>query len=59
MTLNVKTLSRDSVILLEQIRTIDKQRLTKYVSRLSETQMKKVEQAIDVSLGMKYLEGLR
>ena len=43
---------KDSIILLEQIRTIDKQRLCEYITSLTRKQMKKVEQAVDVSLGM-------
>lgn len=56
---NIPELPKDSIVLLEQIRTIDKQRLCEYVACLSNSQMKKVEQAIDISLGMNYLEGLR
>jgi mRNA interferase MazF len=52
-------LPHDSVILLEQIRVIDKCRVEKYVGKVSQAQMKAVERAIDVSLGMNYLEGLR
>lgn len=56
---NISELPKDSIVLLEQIRTIDKQRLAEYVARLSNAQMKKIEQAIDISLGMNYLEELR
>uniref|UniRef100_A0A7C5Z4H2 Type II toxin-antitoxin system PemK/MazF family toxin n=1 Tax=Caldicellulosiruptor owensensis TaxID=55205 RepID=A0A7C5Z4H2_9FIRM len=45
-------LSRDSVILLEQIRTIDKVRLKNKVGKLSEEVMEKVNQAILISLGL-------
>lgn len=41
---------RNSVILLEQIRTIDKQRLKEYVCHIDGGMMKKVDQAIKVSL---------
>lgn len=57
--LRLAELPQESIILLEQIRTIDKCRVADYVGRVSEDQMVKVEQAIDVSLGMSYLEGLR
>jgi mRNA interferase MazF len=57
--LQLVELPQDSIILLEQIRTIDKSRIGSYVGKVSEAQMQKVEQAIDVSLGMSYLEGLR
>ncbi|MCL6610124.1 MAG: type II toxin-antitoxin system PemK/MazF family toxin [Peptococcaceae bacterium] len=45
-------LERDSVILLEQIRTIDKSRLMEKVATLNEDMMKKVNQAIEISLGL-------
>ncbi|WPX10151.1 type II toxin-antitoxin system PemK/MazF family toxin [Caldicellulosiruptor danielii] len=45
-------LSRDSVILLEQIRTIDKVRLKNKVGKLSDEVMEKVNQAILISLGI-------
>ncbi|HET7626915.1 MAG TPA: type II toxin-antitoxin system PemK/MazF family toxin [Bacillales bacterium] len=43
---------RDSVILLEQIRTIDKQRLTDKITHLDDEMMKRVEEALQISLGM-------
>jgi mRNA interferase MazF len=43
---------RDSVILLEQIRTIDKQRLTDKITHLDEEMMDKVDYALQVSLGL-------
>ncbi|HBV98105.1 MAG: PemK family transcriptional regulator [Peptococcaceae bacterium BICA1-7] len=45
-------LERDSVILLEQIRTIDKSRLMEKVATLSDDMMKKVNQAVEISLGL-------
>ena len=57
--IDTPALPQDSIVLLEQIRTIDKQRLREYIACISSAQMKKVEQSIDVSLGMDYLEGLR
>ncbi|NLM51982.1 MAG: type II toxin-antitoxin system PemK/MazF family toxin [Firmicutes bacterium] len=45
-------LEKDSVILLEQIRTIDKQRLQEKVTELDERVMQKVNQAIKISLGL-------
>ena len=56
---NIPALPKDSIVLLEQIRTIDKQRLAEYVTHISASQMKKIEQAVEVSLGMDYLEGLK
>ncbi len=43
---------RDSVILLEQIRTIDKQRLTDKITHLDEDMMNRVNEAIQISLGL-------
>jgi mRNA interferase MazF len=45
-------LSRDSVILLEQIRTIDKSRLRERMGRLDEPLMNAVDNAIAVSFGL-------
>ena len=45
-------LSRDSVILLEQIRTIDKSRLRERMGKLDEGTMTKVDNAIAVSFGL-------
>ncbi|MCY9807570.1 type II toxin-antitoxin system PemK/MazF family toxin [Lentilactobacillus senioris] len=43
---------RDSVILLEQIRTIDKQRLRDRVAHLDDKIMKRVDKALKISLGI-------
>lgn len=45
-------LSRDSVILLEQIRTIDKSRLRERMGQLDKTTMNRVDSAIAVSFGL-------
>ena len=45
-------LSRDSVILLEQIRTIDKQRLKEKMGHLDDDVMNRVNNAITVSFGL-------
>ena len=45
-------LSKDSVILLEQIRTIDKRRLREHMGRLDEQHMALVNTAIAVSFGL-------
>ena len=44
-------LQRDSVILLEQIRTLDKRRLKERIGELNEVTMSKVDKAIFISLG--------
>lgn len=45
-------LERDSVILLEQVRTIDKERLKDRLSHLSLEHMERVDEALKVSLGL-------
>ncbi|QQE74877.1 type II toxin-antitoxin system PemK/MazF family toxin [Brevibacillus ruminantium] len=43
---------RDSVILLEQIRTIDKQRLTDKITHLDDEMMERVNESLQISLGI-------
>lgn len=52
--LSAKTygLSRDSVVLLEQIRTLDKKRLREKMGRLDDELMQQVDAAIAVSFGL-------
>lgn len=45
-------LSRDSVVLLEQIRTIDKRRLKEKIGRIDDSLMDRVDAAIAVSFGL-------
>lgn len=45
-------LEKDSVILLEQLRTIDKRRLKEKVTHLGEEFMTKVDEALRISLGL-------
>jgi mRNA interferase MazF len=45
-------LIKDSVILLEQIRTIDKQRMKSHVCHLDEEMMEKVDRALKISLAL-------
>lgn len=45
-------LTRDSVVLLEQIRTIDKRRLRERMGRVDDELMDKVDDAIAVSFGL-------
>ena len=45
-------LEKDSVILLEQVRTIDKRRLKEKVAHLDEEIMEKIDQALQISLGL-------
>jgi mRNA interferase MazF len=45
-------LERDSVVLLEQIRTIDKRRLQEKIATLDEESMERVKKALEISLGL-------
>ena len=45
-------LARDSVVLLEQIRTLDKQRLKEHMGRLDEYSMNRIDQALQISFGL-------
>ncbi len=45
-------LSKDSVILLEQVRTIDKRRLREHMGKLDDQHMQLVDEAIAVSFGL-------
>ena len=45
-------LSKNSVVLLEQIRTIDKQRLKEKIGHIDEGTMKQVNDALSISFGM-------
>ena len=51
-------LKKPSTVLLEHVRTIDKSRLFSYIGQLDEAEMKKIDRAIGVSFGLKYLEVL-
>jgi mRNA interferase MazF len=46
-------LDRDSVILLEQVRTIDKRRLRERVTRLEGAIMRRVDAALAISVGLR------
>ena len=45
-------LTRNSVVLLEQIRTLDKRRLREYLGRIDEKLMAEIDAAIAVSFGL-------
>ncbi len=51
-------LSKITLVLLEQVRTIDKSRLRDYIGTLDNASMEKVDRAIVESFGIKYLEVL-
>ena len=52
-------LQRPSVVLLEQIRTIDKQRLDTYIGRLPAHQMRRVDRALEISVGLRSVDNKR
>lgn len=45
-------LARDSIVLLEQIRTLDKRRLKEHMGRLDDQSMNRVDQALEISFGL-------
>lgn len=45
-------LDKDSVVLAEQVRTIDKRRLKEKVSTLDEDVMRRIDRALEISLGL-------
>ncbi len=45
-------LSRDSVVLLEQVRTIDKKRLKEKIGHLDDGMMAHVNEALEISFGL-------
>ena len=49
-------LNRDSMILLEQLRTLDRKRLRDYIGCLDKETMQAVDRGLTVSLGMKRIQ---
>ena len=45
-------LFRDSTVLLEQLRTLDKSRLDKYMGSVGEDKMREVDAALHISVGL-------
>ena len=52
---NFDKLDKDSIILLEQIRTIDKQRLKQYVGMIPDGIMARVDKALAISISLNNL----
>jgi mRNA interferase MazF len=52
-------LAKDSIVLLEQVRTIDKHRLKERMGRLDGTAMSMVDQALSISFGLNKQEQVR
>jgi mRNA interferase MazF len=45
-------LDKDSVVLLEQIRTLDKKRLQRHIAHLGEDVIEDINQSLEISLGL-------
>ena len=45
-------LQKDSIVLLEQVRTIDKQRLKEKMGNLTQSEMDRINRALSVSFGL-------
>lgn len=52
-------LAKDSIVLLEQIRTLDKRRLKEHMGRLDDVSMNRVDRALQVSFGLEAPTSLR
>lgn len=52
LTSKVTGIPRNSVVLLEQIRTVDKQRLMDRIDHLDDQLMKEVDRSLRISLGL-------
>ncbi len=52
LTMEDHRMDRDSVVLLEQIRTIDKRRLKEKVAHLGSDTMERIDRALMISLGL-------
>ena len=48
---DMEALKENSLVLLEQIKTIDKQRVGEYIGKIPDHDMKNIEKAITISLG--------
>lgn len=57
LSLEKSGLQKHSILLVEQVRTIDKKRLRNKVCRLEESLLREVDEALKLSLGLKPLPG--
>lgn len=57
--IDIDCLDEISIVLLEQIRTVDISRLDGYLGTVNTEVMKKINRAMSISLGLDNLEGLR
>ena len=49
----VNGLEKDSLVLFEQVRTIDRKRLGEYIGALDDKYMRGIDRAIAISIGLK------
>ena len=49
---NTGRLYRNSIVLLEQVRTIDRVRLREHIGALDETEMARIDAALEISVGL-------
>ena len=51
--LDSRYLTKESIVLLEQIRTIDESRISEYIGRVTEGEITSIENALLISFGIK------
>lgn len=51
----VSGLKCDSTVLMEQVRTIDRERIREYIGHLNDSWMSRIDQSLCVSMGLNYL----
>ena len=51
---NVRGLSRPSMVILEQLKTLDKSRIIRYMGKTTKHQMQRIDRCVDISLGSTY-----
>ena len=51
--INVPQMKRKSVVMLEQVRTIDKSRLLEYIGKVDGSTMQKIDKAVKISFEVK------
>ena len=54
---NFEGLDKNSIILLEQVRTIDKQRLEQYLGMIPDDMVARVDKALAISVSLNILKG--
>lgn len=53
------SLPHDSMVMLEQLRTLDKSRLQKYLGHITEAKMHEIDAALRISIGLEYTYNLK